>query len=74
MTSKRIQSIDELDFEWEIQSYTWEKCRLQLVDFKEKFLHTKVPPRYAENMSLATWVKDQKGHSTSGSKSIKRVT
>jgi len=61
MTRERIQSLNELGFEWErYTTRTWEENRQQLVDFKREFRHTNVPQRYAENKPLATWVDTQR--------------
>jgi len=61
MTRERIQSLEELDFEWECNTTrTWEKSRQQLVDFKNKFRHTNVPQTYAENKPLGNWVNTQR--------------
>ena len=62
MTREQIQSLDEFDFEWEVQasSCTWEERHQQLVDFKDKFLHTNVPQKYAENNRLGRWVNKQR--------------
>jgi len=61
MTRERIQSLEELDFEWKSNTTrTWEESRQQLVDFKRKFLHTNVPNKFAENKPLGNWVKSQR--------------
>ena len=69
MTRERIQSLDELDFEWELRSTrtwelrstrTWEENRQELVDFKKKYRHTNVPAKYAENRPLGRWVDKQR--------------
>ena len=59
MTSERIQSLDDLGFEWEV-FVTWEERRQELADFKMQFLRTNVPRDYAENKPLATWVDTQR--------------
>ena len=61
MTRERIQSLDELDFEWERNNTrTWEESRQQLADFKRKFGLTDVPQTYEENKQLGTWVNTQR--------------
>jgi len=62
MTRERIQSLDELGFEWKVHVYTWEEHRQQLADFKEKFHSTNVPRPYAENRPLGNWVTNQRTH------------
>ena len=76
MTREQIQSLDEFDFEWEVQasSCTWEERHQQLVDFKDKFLHTNVPRDYAENKPLGKWVNNQRSQYKSCSKITKVVT
>ena len=73
MTRDRIQSLNELGFEWEVQAYTWEKQHQQLAVYKDKFGRTNVPAVYKENKPLETSVKTQRAHSTSCSNQIKRV-
>jgi len=60
MTRERIQSLEELDFEWDPNTSTWEESRQQLADFKRKFRHTNVPRHYAENKTLGRWVDTQR--------------
>jgi len=60
MTRERIQSLEELDFDWEPRTNNWEgKCQ-QLADFKVKYSHTNVPQKYAENNPLGIWVMNQR--------------
>ena len=66
MTIERIQSLEKLGFQWQLQARsspcTWEEQHQQLADFKEQFRHTNVPQSYAENKRLAIWVHNQRAY------------
>jgi hypothetical protein len=61
MTTERIKSLNELDFEWVCVKDTFWEGRLQeLATFKQDNGHTNVPKRYPLNKPLGHWVGNQR--------------
>ena len=56
----KIQTLDAIGFEWVIGLGTWDERFQQLCDYKAAHGHTRVPARWKENHSLASWVVDQR--------------
>jgi len=54
-SNDRIERLEEIGFEWEINVTLFEKRYHELIAFKEKFGHCNVPRRYANNPSLGSW-------------------
>ena len=55
-----MKSLELLDFEWQVQVFTWEvRCQL-LVAFKGKFDRMNVPQSYTESKPLGTWVMNER--------------
>lgn len=52
----RLDRLNEIRFPWSIQEGYWMKMYDALIDFKQKFGHTRVPFQWAENHKLADWV------------------
>jgi glutaredoxin len=60
MTTERIKSLNELDFEWS-QSASWEEHLQELAAYKQlNNGSTNVPQRCPSNKSLANWVRTQR--------------
>ena len=57
MTEERILLLEAEGFSWSVSEHVpWETRYQQLVAFKEKYNHCRVPKRYPENQQLANWV------------------
>lgn len=57
MTPRRKALLDEIGFVWQIRKRPgWEARYEELVEFKSKHGHTKVPQNYPENKALGKWV------------------
>ena len=59
MTEERIQSLNELEFNWELR-VSWEERRKQLENYKDTVGDTNVPRGYKKNKQLGTWVATQR--------------
>ena len=59
LTLQREAMLSELDFIWDTHEAAWEERRNELIKYKEKYGHCKVPCNY-ENQTLAIWVKSQR--------------
>ena len=64
MTKDRIQSLNELGFDWGRRRYgpqvSWKERRQQLVDYKAQVGNTNVPYNYTKNKPLRNWVEKQR--------------
>lgn len=66
LSEERVKKLKKLGFKWEIERSTleydkkWEEHFQQLVDFKKKFGHVRVPYQWKENPSLSRWVQGQR--------------
>ncbi len=61
----RLAKLDALGFSWKednqkLKEEKWESMYDQLVAFKERFGHSRVPDRWPENVKLANWVSHQR--------------
>ncbi len=60
LSEDKIQMLDAIGFDWAIGLGTWDERFQQLCDYKTAHGHTRVPARWKENHSLASWVVDQR--------------
>jgi hypothetical protein len=65
MTDERIESLNELDFEWSnrtssASSVSWEVRLQELTMYKQANGSTNVPQHHPPNQPLANWVKTQR--------------
>jgi glutaredoxin len=61
MTTERIKSLNELDFEWGRRTASWEQHLQELATYKQQNNgHTNVPRVFPSNKPLGLWVKTQK--------------
>lgn len=56
LSLERIKRLKDLGFQWAKYDIKWETNFLKLIEFKNKFGHTNVPPSYEEDRSLGKWV------------------
>ncbi len=52
----RIEKLDEIGFAWDLHQAYWMKRYNQLVEFKKRFGHARVPWGWEENHKLGQWV------------------
>jgi hypothetical protein len=67
LTKKQIEKLNSLRFDWEMLSYKdfqWERRYHELVSFKRKYGHTRVPYKFKANVELAGWVAHQRKNKT----------
>mmetsp|Transcript_10011 Transcript_10011/g.12367 ORF Transcript_10011/g.12367 Transcript_10011/m.12367 type:complete len:218 (-) Transcript_10011:18-671(-) len=63
LTPSRAQALSNIGFEWGKNSNeVWQKHYTELKSFKARTGHCRVPQRFVENQTLATWVKNQHFH------------
>ena len=60
LSADRIQRLEALGFEWELDAARWEEMFSCLVQFKERHGHCNVPDKWRENAQLGSWVKHQR--------------
>jgi hypothetical protein len=60
MTSERVAELEALGFCWNTNDARWKERYKELVDFKSRNGHCKVPDKYHENTQLASWVRNQR--------------
>ncbi len=60
LSSDRIQALDKLGFDWEIDVTIWEDRFKELCEYKERFGHTRVHVKWPENPQLGAWVVHQR--------------
>lgn len=56
----RIALLEKIGFDWKVDRSTWEKRFADLCAFKERFGHTRVNVKWAENQLLGRWVVRQR--------------
>ena len=56
LSQERMDRLNEIRFPWSIQEGYWMKMYDALIDFKNKFGHTRVPFQWSKNHKLADWV------------------
>ena len=63
LDKERCKLLDDVGFCWNPKSVgpeSWSKHYAELLEFKNTHGHFRVPPQWAENRFLATWVEDQR--------------
>jgi superfamily II DNA or RNA helicase len=60
LSFSQIKKLEELGFEWDIKSSEWIKSFEDLLLFKTKHGHCRVPITYKNNKKLAIWVHTQR--------------
>eukprot|EP00956_Cyclotella_meneghiniana_P023549 scaffold46055_cov56-Cyclotella_meneghiniana.AAC.4 len=60
LSEDRKQKLDEIEFLWDPIEDLWMKRFGELLQYKEEYGSTCVPPGYKENTSLGTWVRRQR--------------
>jgi hypothetical protein len=76
LTPSQISNLDKLNFEWDFLTHKqliWEQRYQELVDFKKKYGHVKVPQDFKENKVLGRWVSSQRRHKTAKLLSKERI-
>jgi len=56
LTPLQKRKLDRLGFDWAPGETLWKNHLRELVQFKKQHGHCNVPPHYAENTALGTWV------------------
>ena len=62
ITAERIQALDSVEFQWELNDLTWNERFEQLREFTAHFGHCLVPTKYADNLKLVHWVSRQRSN------------
>jgi hypothetical protein len=60
LTEERCNSLDELGFQCQLPTMSWEDRRQQLADYVNEYGDAKVPGMYSKNKELGTWVAHQR--------------
>ncbi|MDN5202482.1 helicase associated domain-containing protein [Fulvivirgaceae bacterium BMA10] len=60
LAEDRIKKLENINFAWNLHESYWMKMYEELVKFKAKYGHTKVPWMWEENPQLAPWVNSLK--------------
>jgi hypothetical protein len=60
LTQDRIQKLQEIGFQWNVQEDKWHEQYRKLVEFQKKYGTTRVPTNYKEDPSLSRWVSHQR--------------
>lgn len=67
LTPTQLRKLDSLQFEWEglvDRDVKWEQMYQELLLFKQKYGHTKVPQDFKESKTLGGWVSKQRSNRT----------
>ncbi len=76
LTDTQIKKLDSLQFDWNAltdKDIKWEQMYQELMVFKKKYGHTKVPQELKENKSLGAWVSNQRSNKTKKILSAERI-
>ncbi|KAL6045836.1 Helicase C-terminal domain-containing protein, partial [Balamuthia mandrillaris] len=63
----KVELLNSIGFEWEVRKNRWEEKYEQLVQFKERFGHCRVPIGWEENPALANWTHEMRRKRKRGS-------
>ena len=69
LTREQTDKLNSLNFDWEtLTDYDlkWQDKYQELIKFKKKYGHTKVPQYFEENKKLGDWVSKQRRKKTEG--------
>ncbi|MBS1998892.1 MAG: helicase associated domain-containing protein [Cyanobacteria bacterium SZAS LIN-2] len=70
---ERVQQLQSIGFDFEVLDLKWREKFQQLLAYKERFGHCRVPHRWPENRSLARWVNIQREKKRVGRLSVHRA-
>jgi hypothetical protein len=73
ISNEREKILQDLGFAFQILETNWMERYQELVDFKKKSGHCKVPNRYKDNKSLGYWVSHQREIFKQGKLSKERI-
>ena len=77
MRADRHARLEEIGFRWKLgkgyQPGRWERSFAQLLQFRERFGHTRVPAKWKENVPLGHWVNVQRQFKKKGILSAERI-
>lgn len=73
MLPSRVKRLNELGFIWNLRDVKWNKCYLELVDFKGREGHANVPQRCASDKKLGAWCNTQRKSYKNGRLSQERI-
>jgi hypothetical protein len=76
LTPAQIQKLNSVQFDWETRTHKdiqWSEMYRELLDFKKKHGHVKVPQGFEENKALGSWVSRQRSSKTRNILSADRV-
>jgi hypothetical protein len=60
LKSYQIRRLNEVEFVWRADEFTWEQMFEVLVEFKNNHGHCNVPHNYSRNLDLAIWIRRQR--------------
>ena len=60
LSADKIQMLERIGFEWSIGLGTWDERFQELCDYKTAHQNCRVPTRWKENRTLASWVVEQR--------------
>ncbi|MGN7612863.1 helicase associated domain-containing protein, partial [Magnetococcales bacterium HHB-1] len=60
LDTQQIEQLNQLNFEWDKQRALVEDFFTALTDFKQRFGHCRVPPKWEENSQLGLWTQFQR--------------
>lgn len=60
ISRERIALLEKVGFDWDLGKATWDERFTELCAFKERFGHTRVKVKWAENRLLGAWVVEQR--------------
>lgn len=73
LPKERIDKLNSIYFPWNLHEASWEKYFNELLIFKEKNGHTKIPRNYNKNIQLAHWINTQRIFFKNNKLSQKRI-
>ena len=73
ISEKHIKHLNEIGFIWNLVDEFWEENFTELLEYKEKYEHCRVPKRFSENPQLGTWSQHQRQNRRLGRLSEERI-
>lgn len=74
LAAEKIGLLNQLGFTWDPRERNWCSSYSELVAFKARFDHCRVPQNWKENRALARWVATQRKDYTNGDVSSERIS